>query len=78
TRAQGFSRGLVVLATGMGKTWLAAFDALQTQSTKVLFVAHREEILLQAEKTFCQLIPNAKTGLYNSVTQNTQAMLLFA
>ncbi|EGR2463444.1 DEAD/DEAH box helicase family protein [Vibrio cholerae HC-61A2] len=78
TRAQGFSRGLVVLATGMGKTWLAAFDALQTQSTKVLFVAHREEILLQAEKTFCQLIPNAKTGLYNGVTQNTQAMLLFA
>src|SRR5699024_2864605 len=29
TRYQGFKRGLVVLATGMGKTFLAAFDAKQ-------------------------------------------------
>lgn len=78
TRVQGFSRGLVVLATGMGKTWLAAFDVLQTQSEKVLFVAHREEILLQAEKTFSQLMPNAKTGLYNGSMQNSEASLLFA
>src|SRR5690625_4149299 len=29
TRLSGFKRGLVVLATGMGKTWLAAFDSKQ-------------------------------------------------
>ncbi|HHS3345535.1 TPA: DEAD/DEAH box helicase family protein [Vibrio cholerae] len=78
TRQQGYSRGLVVLATGMGKTWLSAFDVMQMQAKNVLFVAHREEILLQAEKTFSQLIPHAKTGLYNGSIQDDQATLLFA
>ena len=27
TRMAGFKGGLVVMATGLGKTWLAAFDA---------------------------------------------------
>lgn len=49
-----------MLATGMGKTWLSAFDVMQMQAKNVLFVAHREEILLQAEKTFSQLIPTPK------------------
>ena len=29
TRAQGNAAGLVVLATGLGKTWLSAFDTVQ-------------------------------------------------
>ncbi|MBW0280658.1 DEAD/DEAH box helicase family protein [Shewanella xiamenensis] len=78
SREQGFTRGLVVLATGMGKTWLAAFDALQTEAKKVLFVAHREEILIQAEKTFNQLVPEAKTGSYNGLNQDEKADYLFA
>ncbi|MGL5359603.1 MAG: DEAD/DEAH box helicase family protein, partial [Shewanella sp.] len=78
SREQGFSRGLVVLATGMGKTWLAAFDTLQTAAKKVLFVAHREEILIQAEKTFNQLMPEAKTGSYNGLYQDEKADYLFA
>jgi superfamily II DNA or RNA helicase len=45
TRTQGYQRGLVVLATGLGKTWLAAFDAEQIAARRVLFIAHREEIL---------------------------------
>lgn len=78
SRKQGFTRGLVVLATGLGKTWLAAFDALQTQAKKVLFVAHREEILIQAEKTFNQLVPEATTGSYNGLSQDQSANYLFA
>ena len=31
TRLQGFRRGLVVMATGLGKTWLAAFDTARPQ-----------------------------------------------
>ena len=46
SRMVGYHRGLVVLATGLGKTWLAAFDVQQIKATRVLFVAHREEILM--------------------------------
>src|SRR6056297_1013238 len=45
-RKEGISRGMVVGATGIGKTFISAFDALNFN--KVLFLAHREEILKQA------------------------------
>lgn len=77
TRSEGFKRGLVVMATGLGKTWLAAFDVKQMQSKRFLFVAHREEILLQAQATFVRMNPNAHTGLYNGQKQE-QADWLFA
>jgi diadenosine tetraphosphate (Ap4A) HIT family hydrolase len=46
-RGQGRRRALVVLGTGMGKTWLAAFDVARLAATtgkwpRVLFLAHRE------------------------------------
>ena len=48
TRIQGFRRGLVVMATGLGKTLLAAFDSNRPDFRRVLFIAHREEILRQS------------------------------
>lgn len=78
TRTAGFKRGLVVLATGMGKTWLSAFDVMQTKAKKVLFVAHREEILLQAEQTFIKLFKEAQTGFYNGNNKNTSGQYIFA
>lgn len=64
TRAEGYSRGLVVLATGLGKTWLSAFDAAQMGARRVLFVAHREEILNQAAETFIRIRPKSRVGFY--------------
>ncbi|WP_318452042.1 DEAD/DEAH box helicase family protein [Photobacterium leiognathi] len=78
TRLNGYQRGLVVLATGMGKTWLSAFDAKQMNAKRVLFVAHREEILLQAERTFIQLNENIRTGRYNGTSKDTEVDYLFA
>jgi len=78
SRAQGFKRGLVVLATGLGKTFLAAFDAEAMGTRKVLFVAHREEILLQAEKTFLRIHPHAKVGSFGNGARDTEADFLFA
>lgn len=78
TRAEGFSRGLVVLATGMGKTWLAAFDALQTHAKRVLFVAHREEILLQAQAVFNRVHKGVRTGLYQGEVKEDGADFIFA
>jgi diadenosine tetraphosphate (Ap4A) HIT family hydrolase/HKD family nuclease len=36
SRAEGNEAGLVVMATGLGKTWLAAFDSLQFGARRVL------------------------------------------
>ena len=42
SREEGYDKGLVVAATGIGKTYLAAFDSREYE--RVLFIAHREEI----------------------------------
>mgnify|MGYP000353492753 CR=1 FL=1 len=77
TRAEGYKRGLVVLATGMGKTWLSAFDVKQFAAKKILFVAHREEILLQAQRTYAQILPHS-TGFYNGSKKSKGADCIFA
>jgi superfamily II DNA or RNA helicase/HKD family nuclease len=51
-RADGVTRALVVAATGVGKTLLAAFDAHTLGATRVLFVAHRKDIVVQAARAF--------------------------
>jgi superfamily II DNA or RNA helicase len=52
----GRFRNLVVAATGTGKTVISAFDyqrfKLKNQRARILFVAHRKEILTQAMATF--------------------------
>jgi superfamily II DNA or RNA helicase/HKD family nuclease len=78
TRDEGFRRGLVVLATGLGKTWLAAFDAAQIGARRVLFVAHREEILNQAAETFLRIRPKASVGFYAGQTRDVEVDILCA
>ncbi len=78
TRLAGYKRGLVVLATGMGKTWLSAFDAQQMTAKCILFVAHREEILIQAQKTFSLLMPEKASGFYNGQSQTSKSDIVFA
>jgi superfamily II DNA or RNA helicase/diadenosine tetraphosphate (Ap4A) HIT family hydrolase/HKD family nuclease len=78
TRAAGFTAGLVVLATGLGKTWLSAFDSNRREFRSVLFVAHREEILSQAMETFRVCRPKARLGRYNGTRKDYDAEVLFA
>ena len=76
SRERGHKAGLVVLATGLGKTWLSAFDS--EKFDKVLFVAHREEILSQAQATFTIIRPNAKFGRYGGGEYEKGVDVLFA
>jgi superfamily II DNA or RNA helicase/HKD family nuclease len=76
TRAAGKRAGLVVLATGLGKTWLAAFDS--RPFARVLFVAHREEILSQAMSSFRRIRPEAQFGRYDGTEKDEGAEILFA
>ncbi|RAU22708.1 DEAD/DEAH box helicase [Paramagnetospirillum kuznetsovii] len=78
TRRSGFRRGLVVLATGLGKTWLAAFDAEQLGARRVLFIAHREEILYQAAETFIRIRPKARVGFFMGQVRDVQVDVLCA
>ena len=78
TRLQGYQRGLVVLATGLGKTWLAAFDTQQALARRILFVAHREEILIQAATTFLRIRPQARVGFYTGRQRDAEVDILCA
>jgi superfamily II DNA or RNA helicase/HKD family nuclease len=69
------SKGLVVLPTGLGKTYLAAFAAHHFR--RVLFVAHREEILRQALATFQRVHPTRRAALFTG-RQKGSGELLFA
>ena len=78
TRDAGNTAGLVVLATGLGKTWLSAFDSDRPEFRRVLFVAHREEILDQARKTFRSIRPTGRLGLFSGDEKDLEADVLFA
>jgi superfamily II DNA or RNA helicase/HKD family nuclease/diadenosine tetraphosphate (Ap4A) HIT family hydrolase len=78
TRRAGNSAGLVVLATGLGKTWLSAFDSKREEFQRILFVAHREEILDQALATFRQVRRSATFGRYDGKRWDASADILFA
>ncbi|WP_286149196.1 DUF3427 domain-containing protein [Mycobacterium sp. IS-1496] len=78
TRTDGFRAGMVTMATGLGKTWLAAFDAAQAGAVRVLFVAHREEILKQSRDVFRRVHPRATMGLYFGGEKRPDADFVFA
>ena len=78
TRTAGNHAGLVVLATGLGKTWLSAFDTSRPEFKRVLFVAHREEILNQAHATFRRIRPGANLGHFTGEKKQATADVLFA
>jgi superfamily II DNA or RNA helicase len=60
------NRNLVVAATGTGKTVIAAFDfrnfLQKNPSAKLLFLAHRKEILTQAQATFQGILKDNNFG----------------
>ena len=78
TRNNGYRRGLVVLATGLGKTWLAAFDAVRMGARRILFVAHREEILNQAASTFIRILPGKRVGYFTGRSRDGDVDVLCA
>jgi superfamily II DNA or RNA helicase/diadenosine tetraphosphate (Ap4A) HIT family hydrolase/HKD family nuclease len=75
-RTGGCRAGLVVLATGLGKTWLSAFDSQAFR--RVLFIAHREEILGQALATYRAIRPHDSMGRYTGEEKLPTAAVLFA
>lgn len=65
-RHRGHHRNLLVAATGTGKTVMAAIDYLRLRASlprhRLLFVAHREEILDQSRAMFRHALRDATFG----------------
>ena len=76
TRAEGAKRALVQAATGVGKTYLAAFDSKSYE--RVLFVAHREEILKQAAASFRNVRNSEDYGFFTGEEKSTEKSVIFA
>lgn len=57
-RDSGEKKALIIAATGTGKTYLSAFDIMNYNPKKMLFLVHREEILRSAENAFFKLVKN--------------------
>lgn len=76
TRAEGAKRALVQAATGVGKTYLAAFDSKSYE--RVLFVAHREEILKQAAVSFRNVRNSEDYGFFTGEEKSRDKSVIFA
>ena len=66
-RHKGFNHNLLVAATGTGKTVIAALDYKRLceaagRDLKMLFVAHRQEILKQAMRTYRDVMQDGAFG----------------
>ncbi len=78
-RAIGTSRALVVAAAGSGKTYLAAFDALNFAPKRLLYIVHEGSILRKSLETFQDVFGNSVTyGIFNGESKEMDADFVFA
>ena len=78
-RAIGINRALIISATGSGKTYLAAFDALNFSPDRLLYVVHEGSILRKSLETFQEVFGGLKTcGMYTGEAKELEADFLFS
>lgn len=72
-------RGLLISATGTGKTYAAAFSMQAINPRRVLFLVHREQILRQAEESFQKVLGNSYTyGILSGNQKDYEVDYLFS
>lgn len=78
-RNKGWKKGIVILPTGTGKTFLSAFDTLNVRG-RILFIVHRLDILSQSKEAFEKIYPTEKLGLLTGEEKYnvTDSKILFA
>lgn len=77
TREEGYNKAMVIVGTGLGKTYLSAFDSMSFK--RVLFIAHRDEILKDAQKTFETIYQKSKSyGFFNGYSKENDKDIVFA
>lgn len=79
-RESGKDKGLVISATGTGKTYLSAFDVRNFAPKRMLFIVHREQILQKAKSDFIRILGGIEKdfGILSGNLRQTDARYLFA
>jgi superfamily II DNA or RNA helicase/SOS-response transcriptional repressor LexA len=78
-RTQGALKALLISATGTGKTYLSAFDALAFKPKRLLFVVHRLTIAKKSLETFKNIFGTKKTmGIYSGSQKELESDFLFS
>ncbi|MBB5335382.1 DUF3427 domain-containing protein [Pectinatus brassicae] len=73
------NKALLISATGTGKTILSALDVKSFKPQRLLFIAHREQLLKQAETSFKLVLGNnINSGFLTGQQKNYSANYLFA
>ena len=79
SRALGVNRSLVISVTGSGKTFLAAFDALNFNPDRLLYIVHEGSILRKSLETFQMVFGGTKTcGMFSGEAKELDVDFLFS
>ena len=78
-RAKGERRGLLISATGTGKTYASAFALKDMKPKRILFVVHREQIAKQARESYRRVFnqPSDNFGLLSGSHKDLTKPYLF-
>ncbi|MCY3411338.1 MAG: DEAD/DEAH box helicase family protein [Candidatus Heimdallarchaeota archaeon] len=68
-----YDKAMVVIATGLGKTYLSAFFA--QKFSNILFIAHRNEILIQAKRSYERVITGSEMGIFIASTKEISPII---
>lgn len=79
-RDAGKQKGLIISATGTGKTYLSAFDVRRFAPKRMLFIVHREQILKKAKADFKKILGgiDEEFGILSGSNKQINAKYLFA
>jgi superfamily II DNA or RNA helicase len=86
-REQGETSGMVILATGLGKTSVGVADVVKFREEHrakwgtdpyILFTSNKDSLGEQAAKRFAAFMPDASQGFYNGKQKVRDAELTFA
>jgi len=77
-RAEGAEKGLVISATGTGKTFLSAFDVKRVGPKRMLFIVHRKTIAQKSLESYQAIMPEKTMALYSGKGREDWADFLFA
>lgn len=76
-RARGKNKGLIISATGTGKTYLAALDVCNFKAKRVLFIIHREQIARDALRSFSNVIEGRSFGVFSGNSKEIDKDIIF-
>ena len=78
-RATGVNKALAIASAGSGKTYLAAFDALNFNPKRLLYIVHEGSILKKSLETFQEVFgKNVTYGIYSGTSKESEADFVFA